>query len=231
MADHPILFSALMVRALLAGTKTQTRRGNHLEQLRRFGLITKFGRSDTNGYDWHFRDKGMLWHDLRHAELLDVLPWQTGDRLWVRENILQSSRSMQLPSGEWESYWTNEHFDFCADEPTPKPRYLRPDEYGSPYMAVRPSIHMPRVGSRITLTVTDVRVERLQNISEADAIAEGVFVPEAQYAQQGERAPINAYAGLWEEINGPGAWDANPWVAAYTFTVELGNIDQHRGAT
>lgn len=85
---------------------------------------------------------------------------------------------------------------------------------------------MPRWASRLTLTVTHVHIERLQDINEADARAEGVFVPEAQYAQQGHRAPVLAYAGLWEYINGPRSWEADTWVAAYTFTVAEQNIDE-----
>lgn len=102
---------------------------------------------------------------------------------------------------------------------------------------------MPRWASRITLIVTDVRVERLQNISEADAIAEGVDterccgVPSDSCGthlggccgQPEAVEPVEAYSDLWDEINGPGAWDANPWVAAYTFTVHHQNIDQIGG--
>ena len=100
----------------------------------------------------------------------------------------------------------------------------------------RSPIHMPRWASRITLTVTDVRVQRLQEISQDDAIAEGIeFRPDSGWATWnsdgsmrcgGSPMPIDAYRCLWTNINGTGAWDENPWVAAYTFTVERHNIDK-----
>jgi hypothetical protein len=84
---------------------------------------------------------------------------------------------------------------------------------------------MPRWASRLTLTVTDVRVQRLQDISEEDAIAEGaspVLVP-----PDGGSAPhVEGFRALWNDLHGPDAWDANPWVSAITFTVHHGNIDQ-----
>jgi hypothetical protein len=236
MSDKPILFSAPMVRALLAGTKTQTRRGNHLERLRRFGPITEFGRSDTNGYDWHFRDKGMRWHDLRHAELLNALPWQTGDRLWVRESWNWTSIK-DLAPGETigrtveECCKANGGFACpCGDGIvyTATNANQHP-EYGKALW--KPSIHMPRWASRLTLTVTDVRVERLQDISREDAIAEGVQWQwrqrdeDGEYSVTGATNPVIAYRELWNAINGPGSWESNPWVAAYTFTVGLHNID------
>jgi hypothetical protein len=91
---------------------------------------------------------------------------------------------------------------------------------------------MPRWASRLALTVTEVRVERLQDISEADAIAEGC----RQYASSTKLSrPFNpdwkgiyreGYAELWNAINGAGSWESNPWIVAYTFTVQNSNIDQ-----
>ena len=97
---------------------------------------------------------------------------------------------------------------------------------------------MPRWASRITLEVTGVKVERLQDISEEDAIAEGIdpftdFQPKGHWRRYRDASglgyvdcPIASFASLWTEINGPAAWEANPWVAAYTFRPILGNIDQ-----
>jgi hypothetical protein len=102
----------------------------------------------------------------------------------------------------------------------------------------KPSIHMPRWASRLTLTVTDARVQRLQEISEADAVAEGAgfyvpghgFITEADLrADPGYSnflAPRMGFEAIWASIHGPDAWDANPWVAALTFTVHRCNIDQ-----
>ena len=105
--------------------------------------------------------------------------------------------------------------------------------YGPYYLATesapdtlhwKPSIHMPRWASRITLEVTGVRVERLQDISEADAIAEGVTGVSSGGVTLFTTTGVNcfqaakdAYAALWELINGPGSWDANPWVWVVEF--------------
>jgi hypothetical protein len=244
MSGKPILFSGPMVRALLNGSKTQTRRANHLERLRRFGPITEFGRSDTKGYDWHFRDKAMRWNDLRHADLLKYLPWQTGDRLYVRESW-NWTFIKDLAPGES----LGRTLDDCCEA---NGGFACPVGDGIVYAATnahehpefgkarwKPSLLMPRYASRLTLTVTDVRVERLQEISAADAIDEGfqdrstrAFLPAAyglpDWPADWCGVPRDAYRRLWEQINGEGSWAENPWVAAYTFTVERGNIDQPR---
>jgi hypothetical protein len=98
----------------------------------------------------------------------------------------------------------------------------------------RPSIFMPRWASRLTLTVTDVRVQRLQDISEADAVAEGIQPLNSgfgYYDPTGSQGAAftwaaDAFGHLWNSLHGPDAWDKNPWVAAYTFTVQHGNIDE-----
>lgn len=227
MADKPILFSAPMVRALLAGTKSQTRRGISLARYRGF---TEFGKSDTKGYDWHLRDSGMRWHDLRHADLLARLPWHSGDRLYVREAWRTWAQyddvsPRGLVSGTHVAY-----------EATESPNL------GNNVGRFRQGMHMPRWASRLTLTVTDVRVERLMDISAEDAIAEGVVdtgrrdgAPYSHFTVRGvpgiviEHEPEPVYAQLWEMINGEGSWGANPWVATYTFTVHHGNIDKMGG--
>lgn len=204
MADLPALFSGPMVGALLDDLKTQTRRANHLERLRRFGPISEFGRSNTSGYDWHFRDKEKRWHDLRHAALLAVLPYHVGDRLYVREAWRVPAQDDRIPPRDLVRQIVGYEADCGPGQVSATGKF-------------RQAMHMPRWASRITLTVTDVRVERLQSISEADAIAEGIATGDY---------PVDVYASLWNTINGPGSWEANPFVAAYTFTVALGNIDQ-----
>lgn len=215
MADRPILFSAPMVRALLAGTKTQTRR-----------VIKPQPELMPSG-NWHVRNLGAGVFGVETADVpsrqLDYLRIEVGDRLWVRERFAVLPRTAyalpkaQSPDPDMAAYY---FADF--------------DRSGKP--AWKPSIHMPRWASRITLTVIDVRVQRLQEVSEGDALAEGckairefcyVFDSTA-YGRSGlcHSSPVIAYSILWDEINGPGSWDANPWVAAYTFTVQLGNIDQ-----
>ncbi len=90
--------------------------------------------------------------------------------------------------------------------------------HGTHVVPWRPSIHMPRWASRITLEITDIRVERLQEISYADAMAEGVPFTELPPGQ-GRPDPLHRakFADLWESINGPGSWEANPWVWVIEF--------------
>lgn len=140
-------------------------------------------------------------------------PYAPGDRLYVREafsyETLDVDRNGFMPP--W--YW--------ADGNPASGDFSRP----------KPSIHMPRWASRLTLTVTEVRVQRLQDISAADSIAEGVQCAtcEAMKASachgRGCFASIDAYRTLWNSLHGPDAWDANPWICALTFTVQHGNID------
>jgi hypothetical protein len=131
------------------------------------------------------------------------LPYVPGDRLYVREAFAKDDL---MPNGV---------------------RYVATDDI-SELRKKRPSIHMPRWASRITLTVTDVRVQRLQKISEADAAAEGVWGPEEPVETYGPRAGQSAFRSLWNSLHGPEAWAANPWVVAVSFTVAKCNID---GAT
>lgn len=204
MTDRPILFSAPMVRALLAGTKTQTRR-----ILKPLPNRTIFFDALKAGLNQHQSPR-----------------FASGDRLWVRETWQALSFGDYQPTKSSQSEVRYAATDPCAD--------LETEARGYPW---RPSIFMPRWASRITLTVTDVRIERLQDISEADAVAEGCFKGKASGRVFANEAAMHLggdewanardwYADLWDIINGPGAWDANPWVVAYTFTVHRGNIDE-----
>lgn len=219
MTDRPILFSAPMVRALLAGTKTQTRR-----------ILKPQSIGDVIQYGWS-RDDGAHWTDQSFASYR-LRIW-AGDRLWVRETWQGLSFGDYLPTNSSQCEVRYAATDPCAD--------LDAEARGYPW---RPSIFMPRWASRLTLTVTDVRIERLQDISEADARAEGIngiwdgtpFSPDPTATNKftvnigvgNLNAPTAAgvYRMLWEWINGEGSWEANPWVVAYTFTVHAGNIDQ-----
>lgn len=215
--DRPILFSGPMVRALLAGTKTQTRR---LPSLARYRGFTEFGPSDTKGYDWHLRDSGMRWHDLRHAELLNLLPHQVGDRLYVREAWRCEARYDDVAPRDIRS---DIPIYYVAD---PDPRDCEPGCAGR----FRQGMHMPRWASRLTLTVTYVRVQRLQEISEADAIAEGCcgcLGPNPDFPDEWDPSPAEEYRALWNRLNAARGfgWSTNPWVVALTFTIEHRNID------
>ncbi len=192
-----------MVRAILDGSKTQTRRvvkgANHISS---GGAPLKFTGSDIK-------------------EVLCPYGW-IGDRLWVRENFCPVYPQDPHYNGgrpiEYDYQATYKHGDRLGDLMGLKKKW-------------RPSIHMPRAASRITLEVTGVRVERLQNISEADAIAEGIercedFFECKTWRVYGEPEgsdvvapddPVGSYRSLWESINGPDSWEANPWVWVVEF--------------
>lgn len=203
MKIKPILFSAPMIRALLDGRKTQTRR-------------LKF-------------------------------EYEPGDLLWVRETyVLESNRdvSIQYPppfsdgrpllerkTPDWGDYWVQPHYR--ATDPAPE---LDQGEDG-PTCKWRPSIFMPRWASRFTQEVTAVRKERLQDISEEDALAEGAMFHNSHgVGQSGYRHDIDhgfvystakqSYAALWESINGKGSWADNPGIDVISFKTHRMNIDQ-----
>lgn len=212
MKERPILFSAPMVRALLAGTKTQTRRVVKLpadaKHVRYWAPPS--GRSESGyadpGVNYWTPDPG----GETESNHLNPCPYgQPGDRLWVREafsgphcmDATDECVAVQ-PSkwGEGSRIW------YWADGNPTHGDWTRP----------RPSIHMPRWASRILLEVTAVRVERLQDISEEDLAAEGIQeLIDAGVDHDG--TPRDTYCVLWESINGPGSWDANPWVWVVEF--------------
>lgn len=180
MKERPILFSSPMVRALLAGTKTQTRRvmGNQPTEAPTVGAF-QVGKGRSYRKDLP-RKVVATW-----GEQCCVCPYGVaGDRLWVRET------------------WA----DTMGEPPTAVYR-ADGERHPSSQLKWRPAIHMPRWACRLVLEVTGVRVERLQDISEADAKAEGVDNIRAKVPTHRD-----AYRYLWDDINGFGAWDKNPWV-------------------
>jgi hypothetical protein len=236
MTDRPILFSAPMVRALLDGRKNQTRRVLSLPDWTQLmdctGQLVQYERQE--GHERHgleFVTKGRsLWNKESNPTGVSGaylrVPVMPGDRLYVREAHYMTD------DGDYAIAVYAEDDTEVAEHNSRIRRlrvsHLLSEEWAKPHLKLRPSIHMPRWASRMTLTVTDVRVQRLQEISEADAIAEGVtegsITDEISGVCEGWSAKT-AFRSLWEAINGPDAWDANPWVVALTFDVHLGNID------
>ncbi|MCB5199051.1 hypothetical protein LGQ03_07345 [Loktanella sp. TSTF-M6] len=218
MTDRPIPFSPDMMRAVLReiaalGTgKTQTRR---IPKLRGYPGFFQFGRSDTPGYDWTFRRRDHVWEDFRHHELLPRLQYAIGDRLWVREAWKADVEWDDTPPRELDDA---DSVLYLADG------FYAPGMWGDPFTAgkYRPPMFMPRWASRVTLIVTDVKVERVQEISVDDAIAEGR--PAREEFLSGRRW----FRTLWDSLNAKRGfgWDANPWVIAVTFRPVMGNIDQ-----
>ena len=188
MRERPIIFSAPMVRAILEGRKTQTRRALRVQPFARPEANDETGLFDVYAGD-------VLSGSIR-------CPYgQPGDRIWVRES--------------WQS-----HIGTFGESILYAYRATDDDRLG-PW---RPSIHMPRAASRILLEITDVRVQRLQETSEKDAIAEGIqpFGDGGYHVEDGRFYMGNALASfeaLWDHINADRGfgWDANPWVWAITF--------------
>lgn len=228
MTDRPILFSAPMIRALLEGRKTQTRRILSPRNVSVMGQMwgrnspwsgLRFAEAESRGDTlavpfWHPNDPPVPTEDCGVYRLYPI--WQPGDRLWVREAFAIVG---SVDPG-WTLYRANGYEAECARHGFDKPY---PDESLASW---RPSIHMPRWASRLTLLVTDVRVQRLQEISSADAIAEGC-PPYANSAtiDCDTSNPRDDFKRLWNSIHGPDAWDANPWVAAISFRTIHANID------
>lgn len=225
MTDRPILFSAPMVRALLAGTKTQTRRLiKPTSQTDGFTMYPQYlnGERIGSSSDPSFYDLSEFAVDPSNGLYNSGAPYCPGDRLWVREAWAPLSALTHNDPGV--QALADRGF-YRADGGTVDGEISR----------WRPGIHMPRWASRLTLTVTEVRVQRLQEISKEDAIAEGIVQHGRFYGladadwDDAVLDPREAYGALWNSINAKRApWDSNPWVCAITFKTTLGNIDQVR---
>ncbi|MGE4243663.1 hypothetical protein [Ramlibacter sp.] len=202
MKERGILMSAPMSCALLAGTKTQTRRA--VKPQPSAGDIIQRKGTDPGWIVGQLRDSENAWREIR-------CPYGVpGDRLWVREAC--------WIYGQWHEDGKT-RTGKCRWRFKPIGQRVRFDNPGheqcahwgkGPGWSHRPSIHMPRWASRILLEITEVRVERLRDISEEDARAEGMSASVAN-------SPRVWYMALWSSINGPDSWDANPWVWVVAF--------------
>jgi hypothetical protein len=228
--ERPILFSGPMVRALLDGRKTQTRRtvkpqpvpsdSNPPIGATPGGLYVcpdYLPTSDLRGsVIVHCEAVGQYRCMGQQAFAAAFCPYGVpGDRLWVREGHAPAADCW----GRWEQSVERKRNLFAPGE-----LLYRVDAADQFVDRWRPGIHMPRWASRITLEITEVRVQRLQEIGEEDAAAEGF--PSYTATGNGQSCqPVGAayvdgrewYARLWDSINGAGAWHANPWVWALTF--------------
>lgn len=194
-----------MVRALLEGRKSQTRR--IIKPLTKRHPLVNLKEHAVGEHKEHYSgrfDDPMSWGfvcaddgaDMLLGQWLNLCPYgQPGDLLWVRETF--------------------------------KPIHSGDPSRGAEYRAERvkddiswkPGIHMPRWASRLTLRITEIRVQRLKDIDGLDALAEGID-------REFETAPWRTYLKLWNSIHGEGAWQQNPWVWAITFEVIKANVDQ-----
>lgn len=188
--ERPILFSGEMVRAILDGRKTQTRR------------VVK-GQPQFGIQPCHYSGTG--WAETHERGTCKCTPvtnpyGHEGDRLWVRESFTPRYFDDGRPA--YKADWTS-----FASECCPKPKW-------------KPSIHIPRNLSRIDLEITNVRVEWLNDISEADAIAEGVEYRDGAhwFGEWARLEAVPAYMDGWNAINGKKyPWSSNPWVWVIEF--------------
>lgn len=222
MKERPILFNGDMVRAILDGRKTQTRRVVTDAHFRKLGLERdgKFVYT-TEGPQWNGDFEGSFWCPFG----------EVGSKLWVRETC----RAEELSDGtDGVRYLADNSFKVIENTLEASEDWIAMNHYrtgcGEIKGQVVPSIHMPRWASRITLEITGVRVERLHSISNEEIVREGfnavsepVLMPDDSFAVVGEfegkRSTLRSlFSSKWTEINGPGSWDANPWVWVVEFT-------------
>lgn len=214
MKERPILFSAPMVQAILEGRKTQTRRTNSLEKVNLNPDAREKAIYTGDGY-WDFVMHDGTWHGLVKC------PYgQIGDQLWVRETC-----TFEYKNAEINKKHGSIHYRASCDELTQEMLSV----------SWTPSIHMPRWASRIQLEITGIRVERLNDCSSSDAIAEGIessglvingisegahyrdYIINTNDICEWFTNPIASYESLWRSINGPDSWNANPWVWVIEF--------------
>jgi len=216
--ERPILFSGPMVRAILGGRKTQTRRVVKPQPPKEF--LTGDVAAITNGERWSLSKMPgrKAWHPDPHPGIL--CPYgQPGDRLWARETWGAHFMWNGVPPAQIPNDGRTCLF-YKADG-----AIVRGCE-SSQVTKWRPSINMPRWASRITLEITGVRVERLNKISETDAAAEGIAIRRSAYGIYECKLPdgkthfddsaVDLFRKLWESINGPGSFDSR-WVWVLEF--------------
>lgn len=197
MKERPVIFNGEMVRAILDGRKTQTRR-----------VIANVGADNCIPLQKQTKTKDGIYTHVMDAPMYGLCPFgQVGDRLWVRETWqgpLVDEERFEDYRANADKFQTPEFCEYAADGGA-RPEFCDLDD--NVRQGWRPSIHMPRWASRITLEITAVRVERLQGISEADAIAEGGT----------KHFNIDWFGPLWASIYGVDSWSANPWVWVIEF--------------
>lgn len=206
MADRPILFSGPMVRALLAGRKTMTRRVAKV----------KPGITLSDITEWVEQPNGFRRGVFRRDQIAEPR-FAVGDRLYVREAWRSAAPLDDTPPREMGDLLVPP-LRYEADGAVENWAEWRGHDAGK----FRQAMHMPRWASRLTLTVTDVRVQRLQDIDSDDAKAEGVFAVDLT-----KHTSVARFKELWDSLNAKRGfgWDANPWIVAVSFTVERRNID------
>ncbi|MGV6478812.1 hypothetical protein ACT2VT_002875 [Pantoea agglomerans] len=213
MGERPILFNADMVSAVLDGRKTQTRRiiQSPAKNMQASGhKVIEYREPGDKWYGEHvfsMRNQSGTWCDYTKEQFLAKCPFgAVGDRLWVRETFRVHSRATDVATlvykASEQQSWTQQTHRVPIEKCN-KPAVV--DTW-------TPSIHMPRWASRITLEITSVRVEQLQDISQEDAKAEGCWRGRGFGTPDLAVTPIDEFPSLWASIYGADSWQANPWV-------------------
>lgn len=239
IAERPLIYAGPMVRSVLSGTKTKTRRVMARQKQHEFTDYTLFGqrghpadeaaRRGSWANPWVAIEHAPDWPDGKDDQCFCPYARERGDRLWVRETYYAFGRwetrySAKKGRDEWHfvdmTLECGHAYRYAADGdglwPMPRRRQLAG---ATPEWWKRPAIFMPRAASRILLEVTDLRIERLQAISEADAKAEGVALDtSAAYLGAAAAAPYrHEFFKLWESLYGADSWDYNPWMWVIDF--------------
>lgn len=215
MKERGMIFNDPMVRAILDGSKTQTRRIMRVQpDSPNFGLlriVESTARSDVGKYHW---SESNACGNHTRSKLFTCPFGAVGDRIWVRETFAAFDADWKFPGRPND----------LRDGPWPNLIYSAGSEKAPPKGTCRPSIHMPRWASRITLEITDVRVEQLSSISEEDARAEGCAgghdsIPDYHYSA----TPNEHFRHVWTSIYGEESWLANQWAWVIEFRRIEGN--------
>ena len=229
MKEHPILFNGEMVRAILSGQKTQSRR-----------VIKPQPTVDYHsGFVLESMDKTRRYGDVIFTDTVNPVfvtkteyaryPYgEPGDVLWVRETFSTSGLTRYNYTGDPDEHGgpNDRCCAYAADAMYKCGKPIPPDELAAGSHKWKPSIHMPRWASRITLKVTGVRVERVQDITETDARAEGVSLMHLDDLGQTWATYRRGFEALWDSINAKRgySWESNPWVWVVTFNPRVAEV-------
>ncbi|EMX8407961.1 hypothetical protein AAHP44_004501 [Salmonella enterica subsp. enterica serovar Bredeney] len=208
MKERGMIFNGEMVRAILDGRKTQTRRIMKNQPAGDYPETPALIRNVGTGFQWH----GLY----GESSIFNCPLGSISERIWVRETYQGPLFDYEQMESYLEDSSKFEKPDFCVyrADGNPAPEFYDADD--NLHCGWRPSIHMPRWASRITLEITDVRVERLNAISEEDAQAEGVQ-PACYEITPPEAAYRVSFGEVWRGIYGEESWSANPWVWVIEF--------------
>lgn len=221
--EWPVTFSCEMVRAILDGRKTQFRIPITRVKGIYGGVVSEFQSSDTSGYDFAMRDRRKVWNELKMDDLLQRCPFgHIGDRLWVRETWHPFFRIGNHVSIEYKAGFSFATDIYGADL----------DKFDDKWIEGKwiPSIHMPRWASRLTLEITNVRIQQLWQITADDCFYEGASCKRLEGASASwNQDPFDIYDSLrdnfrsnWDFLHSKKdfGWGGNPWVWVITFKIE-----------